>query len=237
MDPLDSERRVIAAAEDLARSLRGDANHTVAAAAMGVDGTIHTGVNVFHFTGGPCAELVVLGVAAAAGAGPLLTMAAAGDRGRGLIPPCGRCRQSMLDLHPDMLVAVPGSEGPVMQPIRSLLPFAYVSPDSDARRVVRFHQRYAEAVVSGEKTITVRWEDPISPGPVTFVFEDHPDHLHLDGEVVTVERHRLDTLTAEQAKLSEGAGVSSLVAGQRGHYPAMPDDAEVDVVTFRVSDD
>lgn len=128
MDPLDSELRVIAAAEKLAGSLGADQNHTVAAAAMDTTGRIHTAVNVYHFTGGPCAELVVLGVSAAANAGPLLTMAAAGDRDRGLIPPCGRCRQVMLDLHPDLLVAVPEAGKPVMRPIGALLPDTYFFP-------------------------------------------------------------------------------------------------------------
>src|SRR5690606_24277356 len=103
----DSERRVIAAAKELVRSLGPDANRTVAAAAMDTSGRIHTGVNVHHFTGGPCAELVVIGAAAAANAGPLVTIAAVGDRNRGVLAPCGRCRQVLLDLHPDALVVVP----------------------------------------------------------------------------------------------------------------------------------
>jgi cytidine deaminase len=55
---------------------------------------------------------------------------AAGDQGRGLIPPCGRCRQVLLDLHPDILVAVPTPTGPQLRPIRKLLPDAYFSPDA-----------------------------------------------------------------------------------------------------------
>lgn len=38
-------------------------------AALGLNGNIYTGVNNHHFNGGPCAELVVLGVAASAHAG------------------------------------------------------------------------------------------------------------------------------------------------------------------------
>lgn len=234
MKPLESELRVIAAAEELARSLGADPNHSVAAAVLDTDGRIHTGVNVYHFTGGPCAELVALGVAAGAHAGSLLVMAAAGDRGRGLVPPCGRCRQVMLDLHPDLLVAVPGIDGPVMRPVRKLLPDTYFFPDAHARRVVRFNKRYYQAVAAGEKTVTLRWDDPITTGPATFVFEDHPDHARFDGEVITVERHRLSTLTAEQARLSPGGDVAALVAGLRTHYPEMPQDAEVDVVTFAI---
>lgn len=100
MEPPNSERAVIDAAEALARRLGEDANHTVAAAALDTSGRIHTAVNVYHFTGGPCAELVVLGSVAAAKAGPIVAMAAAGDQGRGLISPCGRCRQAMLDRIP-----------------------------------------------------------------------------------------------------------------------------------------
>jgi cytidine deaminase len=33
--------------------------HTTAAAARARDGSVLSGINVFHFTGGPCAELVL----------------------------------------------------------------------------------------------------------------------------------------------------------------------------------
>jgi cytidine deaminase len=52
-----------------------DPDHSVAAAAMDTHGRIHVGVKNHHFTVGPCAELVVLGIAATADAGPLVTMA------------------------------------------------------------------------------------------------------------------------------------------------------------------
>lgn len=222
MQPLDAERRVIEAAEALARTLGDDDNHTVAAAAIDVDGRIHRGVNVYHFTGGPCAEVVALGVAATDGAAQLLAIAAAGDRGRGLIPPCGRCRQVLLDHHPDILVAIPSQSGPVMRPVRKLLPDAYHSPDARVRRVVRFHQRYHDAVISGEKTSTVRWDDPIAVGPATFVFEGRPDFAHVEGEVLSVEVTSLQDLDAGHAD------------GLRTHYPSMPADAELTSVTFRV---
>ncbi|MGG5173038.1 cytidine deaminase family protein [Pseudarthrobacter sp. J1738] len=128
MDPLEPELRVIKAAEELAATLGANDNHTVAAAAMDAHGVIHSAVNLYHFTGGPCAELVVIGLAASLEAGPLVTMAAAGDRGRGLIAPCGRCRQTMLDMHPDIVVAVPSTNGPHMAPIQELLPYSYYAP-------------------------------------------------------------------------------------------------------------
>ncbi|MFE9605505.1 hypothetical protein [Streptomyces hokutonensis] len=188
----ESGRRVVVAAERLAATLGNDPNHTVAAAAMDTAGRIHEAVNVYHFTGGPCAELVALGVAATAGAGPLVTIAAAGDRGRGLIPPCGRCRQALLDLHPDVQVAVPTDDGPAMRPIRKLLPDTYFFPDADARRIVRFDKHDYEAVATARKTSTVRHDETIGPGPAIFFFEDDEAHRTLDGTVTGVESRRLD---------------------------------------------
>ncbi|MGW3106832.1 hypothetical protein [Streptomyces sp. NPDC001100] len=187
-----SARRVVEAAERLAATLGGDPNHTVAAAAMDTAGRIHEAVNVYHFTGGPCAELVALGVAATAGAGPLVTIAAAGDGGRGLIPPCGRCRQALLDLHPDVQVAVPTDDGSTLRPIRRLLPDTYFFPDADARRIVRFDSHDYEAVAGARKTSTVRHDETIGPGPAIFFFEGDAAHRTLNGTVTGVERRRLD---------------------------------------------
>jgi cytidine deaminase len=222
VEPLRADRRVIDAAEALARSLGDNDNHTVAAAVMDVDGRIYQAVNVYHFTGGPCAELVALGVAAAAGAKQLLTIAAAGDRGRGLIPPCGRCRQVLLDHHPDILVAVPAEKGPAVRPVRKLLPDTYFYPDAQGRRIFRFNKRYHDAVISGEKTTTIRWDEPVEAGTATFVFEDHPEFAHVEGEIIAVGQTRLKDLDAEHAR------------GLKAHYPSMPDDAELSRVSFRV---
>ncbi|TVU63946.1 hypothetical protein FQP90_08100 [Paenarthrobacter nitroguajacolicus] len=235
MEPLKSERRVIEAAEALAKTLGRDTNHTVAAAAMDTNGRIYEAVNVHHFTGGPCAELVTLGVAAAAQTGPLVTMAAAGSDGRGLIPPCGRCRQVMLDLHPDILIAVPTAVGPQMHSIRKLLAESYVHPEADAERIFRFNKRYYDAIVSGVKTSSVRWDEHLSVGPALFYFEDDDAHKPLQGQILTVQRYRLSELTIERLRLREDDTVENYVDDLRTHYPLMPDDTFVDVVDFRVA--
>lgn len=62
-----------------------------------------------HFNGGPCAELVVLGAAAAGGCGvpgSLTHMVAVRNDGVTVLSPCGRCRQVLMDLHPDIWVIV-----------------------------------------------------------------------------------------------------------------------------------
>ncbi|AGP53903.1 cytidine deaminase family protein [Streptomyces rapamycinicus] len=115
---------VRAATQVAAARSRGD-NHTVAAAARDRDGRIVTAMNAYHFTGGPCAELVVIGAAAAQGAYDLVTMVAVGDRGRGVIPPCGRCRQMMLDYFPDIRVVVGAGERLRAVPVADLLPESY----------------------------------------------------------------------------------------------------------------
>nr|ULT85623.1 rtTA3-2A-Bla [Expression vector pBD23.001]ULT85628.1 rtTA3-2A-Bla [Expression vector pBD23.002]ULT85633.1 rtTA3-2A-Bla [Expression vector pBD23.003]ULT85638.1 rtTA3-2A-Bla [Expression vector pBD23.004] len=102
-------------------------DYSVASAALSSDGRIFTGVNVYHFTGGPCAELVVLGTAAAAAAGNLTCIVAIGNENRGILSPCGRCRQVLLDLHPGIKAIVKDSDGqPTAVGIRELLPSGYV---------------------------------------------------------------------------------------------------------------
>ncbi|MBM6588702.1 ASCH domain-containing protein [Brevibacterium sp. RIT 803] len=237
MDLSDSELQVIDVAESLAATLGADENHTVAAAVMDTHGHIHTGVNVHHFTGGPCAELVAIGNAAAAGAGPLVTIAAAGDGGRGLLSPCGRCRQIILDLHPDALVAVPRS-GPAgsatIAPISVLVPHYYRQPDSAPQRLLRFHPRYYEATTSGRKSLTVRWKESHSPGPALAYFEN-TQHGPVPVDITSVNTHRLSELTPQILQLQTGSSTEGYMTNLRNHYPTMPEDADVDVVTFRLS--
>jgi cytidine deaminase len=93
-----------------------DHNHTVAAAVRSRAGKLFVAMNVYHFTGGPCAELSVLGTAAAGGvlAGDIETIVAV-RRGKGdvcrVINPCGRCCQTMLDYNPGIRVIVVDREG------------------------------------------------------------------------------------------------------------------------------
>ncbi|MEV5018222.1 cytidine deaminase [Streptomyces sp. NPDC053780] len=125
--PVDHE--LVEAAADVARTrCRGD-NHTMAAAARARDGRIVTAVNAYHFTGGPCAELVVIGAAAAQGAHELDTIVAVGDRERGVVPPCGRCRQVLLDYFPALRVIVGGGDRLRAVPVAELLPETYVWAD------------------------------------------------------------------------------------------------------------
>jgi cytidine deaminase len=123
------DQELVQAAAEVARTrCRGD-NHTMAAAARAHDGRIVTAVNAYHFTGGPCAELVVIGTAAAQGLYQLNTIVAVGDRDRGVVPPCGRCRQVLLDYFPELGVIVGNGDRRRTVRITDLLPETYVWAD------------------------------------------------------------------------------------------------------------
>jgi cytidine deaminase len=127
VDHVDHE--LIEAAAHVARTRCRGGNHTMAAAARARDGRIVTAVNAYHFTGGPCAELVLIGAAAAQGAYELDTIVAVGDRDRGVVSPCGRCRQVLLDYFPALEVIVGDGDRIRTVPITDLLPEGYVWAD------------------------------------------------------------------------------------------------------------
>jgi cytidine deaminase len=99
-----------------------DGVHTMGAAVRGGDGRMFGGVNLYHFTGGPCAELVALGNARASGARELTTIVAVGNLGRGPVGPCGRDRQVLFDYHPGIRVLLPSPDGVRSVEIQDLVP-------------------------------------------------------------------------------------------------------------------
>ena len=101
-----------------------DGVHTMGAAVRAADGQVFVGVNLYHFTGGPCAELVALGAARAGGATEITTIVAVGNHGRGPIGPCGRDRQVLFDLHRGVRVILPTRQGLRSVAVEDLLPLA-----------------------------------------------------------------------------------------------------------------
>jgi cytidine deaminase len=98
--------------------------HTMGAAVRSGDGRTFTGVNLAHFTGGPCAELVALASARAGGATTITHIVAVGNHGRGPIGPCGRDRQILLDYYPKVRVILPTRDGLHSVAIGDLVPLA-----------------------------------------------------------------------------------------------------------------
>ncbi len=117
------------ASEMLARSGDGN-NHTVAASLYADNGAIYSGMNLYHFTGGPCAEIVALArlVSESGGAKPLAIVAVA-DRERGVIAPCGRCRQILMDYCPEIQVVLEAEHGIRAMPLTAILPYVYLRAD------------------------------------------------------------------------------------------------------------
>lgn len=226
------QQRVLDAAREQLQSLTGNLNHTVAAAAMDTAGRIYTGVNVFHFTGGPCAELAVLGQAAAAE--PLVTMVAVCNRDRGVIPPCGRCRQVLLDHHPDCSVIISVDGALTTMPVRTLLPHTYRNPSAIPERVVRFHPRYYDSVLDGSKTATTRFDDPCAVGPAWLLFEFDDGYKRLPGHIDSIKPKRFGQITDKDAEREGGTVAADLQDLLRTHYPTIQPDSRVDIVQFRV---
>jgi len=209
--------------------------HTVAAAVMDVNGNVYTGVNVHHFTGGPCAELVALGAAAAAGAGPITEIAAIGihpDRKGVPMAPCGRCRQILLDQQPDCNVIMPSERGLVAMPIRRLLPYSYRHPDARPARILRFNPEHWAPVMAGAKMATTRFDDPAVVGPVTLLFEFEERYRPLPGVIDSIEPVALSDISDAQAGL-EGCTADELRRSLRTvYYPGIADNARVDFIRF-----
>lgn len=132
--------------------------HTVGAAVRDSDGRIHVGVNLYHFTGGPCAELVALGAARASGARGITEIVAVGDGGRGVLAPCGRDRQVLADYHRGIRVIVPTPDGPRSAGIADLLPFGFdwlaqsTTVTGQRENPARGHQPPRETAVVGFNT-------------------------------------------------------------------------------------
>ena len=131
------DRLTQSASEMLARS--GDGNkHTVAASIYADDGKFYSGMNLHHFTGGPCAEIVALArsVSEGNGAKPLVIVAVA-DRERGVIAPCGRCREVLADYCPEIHIVLRTGTGISAIPLSELLPYRYVrAPRPEITRAV-----------------------------------------------------------------------------------------------------
>lgn len=161
-------------------------------------------------------------------------MVTVGDGGRGVLAPCGRCRQVLLDQHPGCHVIVPTPDGPELVNARRLLPHAYQNPSTNSDRFIRFSPHYYDSVRQGQKTATTRLDDPCQIGPALLVFEIRRPVSKASRLVEVIRTKRFDELTDEDAQLEGGQVADDLKTGLRTHYPQIRDDDNVDVVLFRV---
>lgn len=101
--PVDADdRALVEAAAEVIRANYEHPRHTVGAAVRGVSGAVYVGVNVESCGYGPCAEPIAIGAAVAAGEREFETIVAvAGKAGGSVLPPCGNCRQLLVDYAPN----------------------------------------------------------------------------------------------------------------------------------------
>jgi cytidine deaminase len=102
--------------------------HTVGAAVRCGGGKVYAGVNVYHLHGA-CAEVIVLGMAITAGEREFISIVAVrGAEGGEVVPPCGNCRQILVDYAPECDVVMPSPAAPggyTRVKAKDLLPGAY----------------------------------------------------------------------------------------------------------------
>lgn len=101
----------------------------VGAALMARDGTVHVGCNVENASYGAtlCAERVALGAAVSGGHRRFRALALS-STAPGPVPPCGLCRQALVEFEPDLPVLSEGLDGLAEWTLGALLPEPFVGP-------------------------------------------------------------------------------------------------------------
>ncbi len=101
-------------------------HHTVGSAIRCKSGNIYTGVNCDGIHGS-CAEFISIGTAITAGEREFDTIVAVHEKAlNSLVPPCGNCRQMLLDYCADVKVILNDMNNNIVKVgIRDLLPLAY----------------------------------------------------------------------------------------------------------------
>ncbi len=100
-------------------------------------------------------------------------------------------------------------------------------------QLVTFDPRYLDWVRAGTKTRTTRYDEPVEPGPARFRFESDPP-VFLDAVITGIRQVALDDLEDEDAAAENFADAGALVDALRYHYPGLPQDAAVAVVSFEL---
>ncbi|MEM9784519.1 MAG: hypothetical protein AAF899_18840 [Pseudomonadota bacterium] len=135
---LTAEHEALAAARALISARAKEGRHHVAATLITTSGRAYTAVNTDCVLGRAaiCAEGIAVGMACAAEPDAEIAFAVAVNRRLEVIPPCGICRELLLDYGPDAHIAVPpAGDGPgagqdsaqefLTVPLAELMPNAY----------------------------------------------------------------------------------------------------------------
>jgi len=130
----DGDHELIAAANAVLAKHYRPFWHMVAAALRSRDGRIWTGLHIGATVGrlSVCAEAVAFGRAVLDGDGTIETAVAVRhpkpeeeNRELAVVPPCGACREMILDHAPRAMIIVKDADVLIKLPIRTLLPLPY----------------------------------------------------------------------------------------------------------------
>lgn len=130
----DGDHELVAAATQVLAIHYRPLWHMVAAAIRCQDGRIWTGLHIGTTVGrlSVCAEAVAFGRALLDGDGTIHTVVAVRhpkpeeeERELAVVPPCGACREMILDHAPRALIIIRNSDVLMKMPVQTLLPFPY----------------------------------------------------------------------------------------------------------------
>jgi len=127
-------RRLVAAAFAQIERVYVPERHQIAAAVLDADGGVHLGLHLDAMVGraAACAEPAAVSAARLATKAPLVAVAAvrypkpSEDGGARIVPPCGLCRELLLDHGAPGFAAVIDAGVPALVPLADLLPHKYV---------------------------------------------------------------------------------------------------------------
>jgi cytidine deaminase len=128
------DRELIEAATEVIRRNHREGRHSVGAAVRCASGKVYVGVDVETTAYGPCAEPVAIGAAVSRGEREFVSIVAVGLREgtAAVIPPCGNCRQLLIDYAPNSTVILLEGAKLVKRKARDLLPLPYQRFESDS---------------------------------------------------------------------------------------------------------
>lgn len=125
-----ADELVTAAREAQSRAYAPYSKFPVGAAVLCADGRIFGGANIENVSFGAtvCAERVAMFSAVAAGCAELRALAIVGP-GAEPLPPCGLCRQVMIELAPNAVVIMAGEGARRTTSVAELMPEAFSAPE------------------------------------------------------------------------------------------------------------
>jgi len=129
-----ADELVTAAREAQGRAYAPYSNFPVGAAVLCADGRIFRGANIENASFGAtmCAERVALFAAVAGGCAEIRALAIVGP-GAEPLPPCGLCRQVMVELAPEAVVIMAGEGSRRAMSVAELMPEAFGAPELRGR--------------------------------------------------------------------------------------------------------